>query len=122
MRLFFRFCLTHAFAVAALAAGTVDGAWKTSYTNSEGQTRESTLTLKEGPDGKLTGDFVSARGKAPLAEGSVHGNRISFTVVRKGNGDEIPITFTGTVNGNKMNLQMRFRNRAPIKMTATRGS
>jgi hypothetical protein len=108
-----------AFAVDASAAD-VAGSWKTSYTNEEGQTRESVLTLTM-DGGKLSGAIASARGKVPLAEGSVDGNRISFSVVRKGNGDEIKITFTGTVEGDTMRLKMQLRDRAPIDMTAKRG-
>jgi hypothetical protein len=115
-----RILLTVLLTVAAHAAD-VAGAWKTSYTNTEGQTRESTLTLKVDA-GKLSGTFASARGTVPLTEGSVQGNRISFTVVRKGNGDAIPIKFTGTVAGSTMKLKMQIRDRPPIPMTATRGS
>lgn len=103
----------------ALWGADVAGAWKTSYTNSEGQTRESTLTLKV-DNGKLSGEFSSARGKAPISEGSVEGDRISFTVVRKANYDEVPVKFTGTVSGDTMRLKMQIRDRAPLDMTATR--
>ena len=108
-------------AFTAAHAADVNGAWKTSYTNQEGQTRESTLTLKD-DGGKLSGEFASARGKAPLADGVIDGNRITFRVIRKGNGDEIPITFTGTVEDETMKLKMQIRDRAPIEMTARRGS
>jgi hypothetical protein len=70
---------------------------------------------------KLSGAFQSPRGTAPLADGSVNGNQISFSVVRKGNGDEIKITFTGTVEGDMMKLKMQLRDRPPIDMTAKRG-
>ncbi len=101
------------------AAADVAGTWKTSYKNSEGQIRESTLTLKV-DGGKLSGEISSPRGKVPVTEGSIDGGKISFTVVRKGNGDEIPIRFTGSVKGDTMSLKMQIRDRKPLDMTAKR--
>ena len=106
-------------ACLSAAAADVSGTWQTSFTNSEGQLRQSTLTLRQS-SGALAGEFVSARGKAPLSTGSVLGSKIAFTVVRKGNGDEIPIRFTGAVSGDTMKLHMRIRGRPPIRMTARR--
>lgn len=95
------------------------GRWTTSYTNAEGQTRESTLTLTRDGE-KLAGAFTSVRGKAEIASGSVSGNEIRFMVVRKGNGDEVPIAFKGTIEGDSMKLKMQLRDRAPLTMTAKR--
>src|SRR5262245_61878961 len=111
-----RFLPAFAF-VSALSAADVSGAWKTSYTNTEGQKRESTLTLKV-DGGKLAGTIASVRGNVPIAGGTVDGNHISFTVIRKGNGDEIKIAFDGTVEGDQMKLEMRIGDRPPIPMTA----
>ena len=103
---------------AALGAD-LSGVWKTSYRNEEGQTRESDLTLKQ-EGGKLTGTISSPRGKVEIRDGSVEGERISFRVVRVGNGDEIPITFSGKIEGGVMKLKMQLRDRVPIEMTARR--
>lgn len=110
-----------ALAAPWVAAADVAGAWNLAYTNTEGQTRVSVLELKVAGE-KLSGSIASARGEVELDEGRVQGDRITFTVIRKGNGDEITISFEGTVDGDKMKLQMQIRDRPPIPMTAVRRS
>ena|SRR6476469_9641552 len=102
-------------------AADVAGVWTLSYTNEEGQTRESALTLKaEGA--KLAGTISSLRGQTPIADGTIAGNDISFLVIRKGNGDEIRIAFNGKVEGDSMKLTMQLRDRTPIRVTAKRAA
>ncbi|MBI3696494.1 MAG: polysaccharide deacetylase family protein [Acidobacteria bacterium] len=108
------------FSVKAPAADAA-GVWKASYTNPDGQTRETTLNLKVDGD-KVSGTIASQRGSAAISDGQVSGDDISFTVVRRGNGDEIQVTYKGKVEGETMKLTMQIDGRDPIQMTAKRGS
>jgi hypothetical protein len=109
------------FPALAASAASVDGVWQTSYTNEEGQIRIATLTLKMDGD-HLTGGFVGPHGRIQIASGAVQGEDVSFTVVSKGNGDEIPITFRGKIQGDSIQLTMQLRDRKPIPMLAKRSN
>ena len=106
---------------AAGSAADVAGVWKASYTTADGQTRETTLNLKVDGD-KVTGTIASPHGSAGIADGKVSGDDISFTVIRRGNGDEIRIHYAGKIEGETMKLRMQIGDRDPIPVTAKRGS
>ena len=76
-----------------------------------------TLTLQQ--DGaKLTGTIKGQRGDQPV-EGSVDGNKVSFTAkISTPNGD-ISIPYTGTVTGDSMSGTRRGRN-GDVPWTAKR--
>lgn len=105
--------------LAAARAAEVDGTWKLSYRMPDGNSHESTLDLQSA-GGKLTGKISSRRGAAPIEDGRIEGGEISFTVVRRGNGDELAVTFRGTVQGNSMKLKMQYRDHEPVAIAATR--
>jgi hypothetical protein len=104
---------------SAAAAADINGEWKLSYSTSNRLTREATLNLKM-DGGQVTGILSSDRGSTPIAEARLDGSAFSFTVVRKGNGDEIRIKYSGTVSGDAMKLTMQYGGRDPIAITATR--
>jgi hypothetical protein len=63
-----------AFAMPALAEdaakGKVDGTWKWSMTGQNGQTRESTLKLKQDGE-KVTGVMVGRQGETEIKDGKI---------------------------------------------------
>lgn len=86
-------------ATLALAQAKVDGNWEMSMQGRQG-TMTQTLTLKT--DGnKLTGTMKGQRGETPL-EGTVDGNKITFTVTRQTPNGEFKQTFNGTVDGDNI--------------------
>ena len=112
--------LTAAFALTASAAD-VAGTWKASVETPNG-TFESTFTFKVDGD-KLTGTVVGQMGEAPITDGKVNGDKVSFAVTREFNGNTFKITYEGTVNGNEMKLTVHFPGREEgFEMTAKKSS
>jgi hypothetical protein len=112
--------LIAAFALTASAAD-VAGTWKASYETPNG-TGQSTFVFKT--DGaKLTGTVTGQMGEAPISEGKIDGDKISFAVSRDFNGQTFKITYDGVVNGNEMKLTLHFPGRDEgFEMTAKKGS
>jgi len=109
------------FASLAAFAADVAGAWKLSYTTENGLQREALLDLKVDGD-RLTGTLSSSRGSAPVEDGKINGDEISFQLVRKGNGDEIAVRYKGRIEDGTMKLKMQFGRREAVEVTARRGS
>jgi len=103
---------------ATLAAADVAGKWKAEFTMPDGQTRTSIFTFKVEGD-KLTGNVSSPRGEAPIQEGKVSGDEISFVVVREFGGNEVRIHYKGKVTGDDLRLTVEFGERS-FEMTAKR--
>lgn len=77
----------------------VDGAWDLSF---EGPRGTMNQTLKIQQDGAtVKGTLTGRRGESPI-EGSVTGNKISFTVKRDTPNGTFTIDYTGTVDGDSM--------------------
>jgi hypothetical protein len=74
------------------------GTWKSSFTNQDGQVRESTFKLKvEGE--KLTGTASGRNSDIALDAGSIKGDELTFMVTREFNGNKMVIKYTGKVSG-----------------------
>jgi len=112
--------LTALMVAAALVAADVAGKWKAEFTMPDGQTRTSLFTFKVEGD-KLTGTVSSPRGDAPIQEGKVSGDEISFVVVREFAGHEVRIHYKGKVSGDELKLTVEFGERS-FEMTAKRVS
>jgi hypothetical protein len=110
-------------AVFALTAWAADiaGTWKASVETPNGNF-ESTFTFKvEG--GKLTGTVKSQMGEAPISEGKIDGDKISFALDREFNGQSFKITYTGIVSANELKLTVHFPGREEgFEMTAKKAS
>jgi hypothetical protein len=106
-------------ATFAASAADLTGQWKLAYTTENGLTREATLDLKLEGD-RLSGTLASDRGKALIETGNVSGEDVSFSLLRKGNGDEIPVNFSGKVEGATMKLKMQYGKRQPVDIIARR--
>jgi hypothetical protein len=100
---------------------SVTGTWKASHKMPGGYKHESTFDLQVMGD-KLAGKITSKRGTVTIDEGTVNGNLVSFTVMRRGNGDELRVEFTGKVEGNTMKLKMQYRDHDPVELIAQRVS
>jgi hypothetical protein len=76
----------------------IGGAWQLSW-QGRGGSQQATIQIQQ--DGsKLSGTFQGPLGSSPLA-GSVDGNNVSFSVQMQGR-RTITLTFTGTIDGDKM--------------------
>jgi hypothetical protein len=76
----------------------VTGTWKTSFTNQNGQVRESTFKLKAEGE-KLTGTISGRQNDTAIEEGKIKGDEISFKVTREFNNNKVTTKYTGKVSG-----------------------
>jgi hypothetical protein len=85
--------------VAADEPAKVAGTWDMTFESPRG-TRTQTLTLQQ--DGStIKGTIEGRRGPAPL-EGTVTGDKISFTVKRETPNGTFTLEYSGTVDGDSM--------------------
>ncbi|MFQ5927821.1 MAG: amidohydrolase family protein [Terriglobia bacterium] len=77
------------------------GKWALSVETPRG-VQESTADLTMAEDGTLTGSITGRRGTASLTSGWVSGNKFSFTVSITMGPRTLEVTYTGTVEGNRM--------------------
>lgn len=76
----------------------LNGTWKSSFTNQDGQVRESTFTLKAEGE-KVTGTISGRNNDTAIEEGKIKGDEVSFQVTREFNGNKMVIKYTGKVSG-----------------------
>jgi hypothetical protein len=84
------------------------GTWTWTSSGRDGQSIESSLTLKR--DGnKLTGKYESPRGETAIQDGAISGNKIAFKVVRTGREDRrITTDFNGEIKGDEIEGTIQF--------------
>lgn len=119
---FVSFCLVMLVATAVWAAD-VTGKWMAQVPGRDGQTQETTITLKVEGD-KLTGTIAGQQGEAAIADGKITGDEISFTVTRERQGNTIKQLFKGKVAGDEIKFTRSTEggqgNRPPVEFTAKR--
>ena len=93
-----------AFSLAAFA-GDVSGKWVGKMTLPNGETRDTSLTLKADGE-KLTGTASGRQGETPIQDGKVKGDDLSFVLVRNFNGNEFKMTYKGKVTGNDLKISV----------------
>jgi len=92
--------------LATASAADVAGKWKAEFNTPDGQTRVTTFVFKVDGD-KLTGAVASQQaGDAPIADGKVAGDEVSFTVVRNFGGNEVKLSCKGKVAGNEIQFTL----------------
>lgn len=93
------------FAMVASAAD-VTGKWKAQVPGRDGQMRETVFTFKVDGD-NLTGTVAGGRGgDAPISEGKVSGDDISFAVVRAFNEKKIKTIYKGKLSGDEIKFNV----------------
>lgn len=76
----------------------LNGTWKSSFTNQNGQVRESTFKLKvEGE--KVTGTVSGRNNDTAIEEGKIKGDEVSFQVTREAQGNKVVTKYTGKISG-----------------------
>ena len=101
-------CLVAVVLFAAVAsAADVNGKWKAEFQTPEGQTRTNTFTFKAEGE-KLTGSVMGQAGEAPIQNGKISGDDISFSVVRNFGGQEVTIQYKGKVSGDTIQFTVDF--------------
>lgn len=100
----FTTCLALTLALNAAAEDKkidLNGTWKSSFTNQDGQVRESTFKLKaEGA--KLTGTASGRNNDTAIDEGTIKGDEVSFTVTREFNGNKMVSKYTAKIAGDTL--------------------
>lgn len=77
------------------------GTWKWTITTQDGQTFESSATLKQDGE-KLTGSYQGRGGEAAIEEGAIKGSAVSFKVTRKRDDQTFVIKYEGKLDGDKI--------------------
>src|SRR3954454_21673785 len=94
-----------AFTLSALAAD-ITGTWKAEFDTQVGH-QKYTYTLKQDGatfPGKANAEVADRKREVELKEGKVDGNKVSFVEMLDYEGNEIRISYTGTISGNEMKL------------------
>ena len=94
-------CLTLLISLAARAEDKkleITGTWKSSFTNQNGQVRESVFKLKAEGE-KLTGTVSGRQNDTAIEQGKIKGEEVSFQVTREYNGNKMVFKYTGKVSG-----------------------
>jgi hypothetical protein len=102
---------------AAAQDANVDGAWTVTMQTPQG-TSTPTLTLKQAEQ-KLTGTYAGRAGEIPV-EGTIKASAITFAAKINAQGQEIVLTFTGTVEQDAMKGTVDFGGMGSADWTAVR--
>jgi uncharacterized protein (DUF2147 family) len=105
----------------ALQAADISGKWTAQVPGRDGQTRETTITLKQDGE-KLTGTTSGMNGETPISDGTVKGDDVAFTVVANINGNEVKLLYKGkvTAEGIKFTRMREGSDRPPQEFLATK--
>lgn len=121
MRPLRRFFLSLLFVIVFTAsAADVSGTWKAAIETPNGPF-ETTFSFKTDGD-KLTGSTSNRfMENAPISDGKIEGDQISFVVVGSFNGGEVKVNYKGKVVGDEIRLSFEVAGRdGALEMTAKR--
>lgn len=104
--------------VSAAVAADLNGKWQAQVPGRNG-TRDTTFDLKN-EGGKLTGTMSVEGQSAPIADGKVTGEMVSFTVAMDRGGNTIKYTFFGKVSGDEIQFKREGGQGQPREFTAKR--
>jgi hypothetical protein len=84
------------------------GTWTWSFSGQNGQSRETTLKLKQDGD-KLSGK-ISGRNntETDIEDAKISGDTISFTVTRENNGNKFVTKYNGKISGDTIKGKSEF--------------
>jgi hypothetical protein len=104
---------------ASLAhAGDPTGAWKWTIQSPTGDAIDVSLKL-ELKDGKLSGDYSSRFGPAPIRDASFKDEVVAFSVERELGGDKFTVKYSGKLDGDSIKGVVElpdFGGGGPVKM------
>jgi len=105
-------------AVAAEIAGT----WKAEFDTQVGMQKYTYVFAMDGEalTGKASFERMGQTGEVELQDCTLEGDTVSFTEPLSFQGNEIPITYTGTVAGDAIEFTRKVGDFAEEKFTATR--
>lgn len=104
-----------------LAAADATGKWVAEAPGRDGTPTKQTYTLKV--DGAaLTGTVAGARGEAPITNGKVDGENISFEVTRERDGQSFTMKYVGKVEGDTLKLTLTGPNGQAREIAAKRAN
>jgi imidazolonepropionase-like amidohydrolase len=103
---------------AETPAANLTGTWNLTVQTPEGP-QQGIATLTMASDGTLTGSVSATPGTASVEKGWVSGNKFSFTITMDLGEGPVPLTFSGTVEGNSMTGTMSLGGDA-LPLTGTR--
>jgi hypothetical protein len=78
---------------------TMTGRWNLTASTPQGA-HNATADITMGADGALAGTITTDSGISPISSGSLTGNRFTFTTSINTGSGPLPVTFTGTLDGN----------------------
>jgi enterochelin esterase-like enzyme len=87
-------------------AADLSGTWKSEFDSQIGR-QKYTYTLKQEGDkltGKANSEVNDQKRETQLSEGKVDGDKVSFVEMLNFNGDDIRISYTGTISNNELKL------------------
>ena len=74
------------------------GTWKSSFTNQNGEVRETVIKLKQEGE-KVTGTVSGRNADTAIEEGTIKGEEVSFKVTREFQGNKVVTKYSGKVSG-----------------------
>ena len=87
----------------ALSAGDLSGIWTGQLEDRNGDSQDLSFRFTQTGDA-LTGKMYGDNESTPIAEGKIVGNRVSFTVTNELNGQISTFVYTGTLNGDEIEV------------------
>ncbi|MDP9169010.1 MAG: hypothetical protein M3N54_00215 [Acidobacteriota bacterium] len=100
------------------AAADVSGKWTAEVPGRGGTPATNTFTLKAS-GAKLEGSVTNQRGDAPITDGKVDGDNISFAQVMSFGGNDVKIMYKGVVKGDTIEFTREVEGRGgPTTFTA----
>ena len=109
--MFFARVLTMSAVLAASAfAADVTGKWVGKMETPNGS-RDVVFNLKQDGE-KLTGSTTGRNGETPIADGSVKGDNVAFSVTRKFQDQEVKTDYKGSVAGASLKLKFEMMGEA----------
>lgn len=94
-------------AASAAQAGDPSGSWKWTVKTPTGDSVDVSLTL-ELKDGKLSGNYSSRLGPAPITDASFKDEIVAFSVVREFDGNKFTIKYNGKLEGDTIKGSIDF--------------
>jgi len=88
-------------AVSVAWAADCNGKWVAQVPGRQGQTQEQTFNFKADGD-KLTGTVTGQQGEAPISDGKINGDEISFSQTFTMQGNSVKILYKGKVSGDEI--------------------